>query len=233
MEILIPIAIAVVIAFILRWIVTPRAEARRYGRKRAKDDASIPPIPLDITVLFANLDDLVPLFERIGHQAGALLLNEYYAVMTPIIKCHDGFIHRHAFDSLFCSFGPILSTSRGNHAEKAIRAVLDMQNAMDLLNDRLIAKGLPRVRMRAGIATGQAIVGDIGPSEFSQFTAIGPAVNDAIQLEKACKNSGARNLVNTQARLRTLSLFRFRAVEAPPVGEEARPMESFEAIGRL
>jgi adenylate cyclase len=234
MDIYIPIAIAAVIALILWWIVTPRVAPRRSSRKRAKDDASSnQPIPLDITVLFTNLDDFVPLFERLGHQAGARLLNEYYAVMTPIIKRHEGFIHQHAFDNLFCCFGPILSASRSNHAEQAIRAILDMQNAMDLLNDRLGTRGLPRLRMRAGIATGQAIVGDIGSAEFSQFTAIGPAVNHARQLEKACKATDARNLVNSEARLRTLALFRFRAVEAPPANEGEAPMESFEAIGRL
>ena len=231
MDILIPIAVAAVIALILRWIVTPRVASRASRRKRAKENASsIQPIPLDITVLFTNLDDFVPLFERLGHQAGARLLNEYYAVMTPIIKRHDGFIHQHAFDSLFCCFGPILSP---NHAEQAIRAILDMQNAMDLLNDRLGMRGLPRLRMRAGIATGQAIVGDIGSPEYSQFTAIGPAVNQARQLEKTCKTSDARNLVNSQARFRTFALFRFRTVQAPPASEEDAPIESFEAIGRL
>jgi adenylate cyclase len=232
MEVLIPIAIALVIALIIRWFLTP-GRARRLARKGASDPESINPIPLDITVLFANLDDFVPLFERLGHQAGAHLLNEYYSVMTPIIRRHDGYIHQHAFDSLFCCFGPILSVSRSNHAEQAIRAVLDMQNAMDLLNDRLTAKGLPRVRMRIGVATGQAIVGDIGSAEYSQFTAIGPAVNAAKQLEKACKTRDARNLVNAQARLRTLALVRFRPIDASPAAEGDAPIESFEAIGRL
>src|SRR4051794_33509925 len=171
------IAIALIVAFILGSMRAPRD--RRSRSMPRKKDGLTKPIPLDITVLFANLDDFVTLFEQIGHQRGAIIINEYYSIMTPIIRRHDGYLQHRAFDSLFICFGPILSASRANHAEQAIRAVLDMQNAMDLLNDRLTSRGLPQVRMRAGIATGQAIVGDVGTPEFSQFTAIGVAVNTA------------------------------------------------------
>src|SRR3954451_17747724 len=162
MEHLIPISIALVLILAIWWFIASWPKGRR-----STDRESISPVPLDITVLFTNLDDLVPIFERIGYQGGALILNEYYSVMAPIVRSHDGYIHQYAFDRIFCCFGPILTASRSNHAEQAIRAVLQMQSAMDLLNDRLAARGLPRVRMRAGIATGDAMVGDIGTSEFS------------------------------------------------------------------
>jgi adenylate cyclase len=224
------IAVALIVAFILGWMRAPRHRRSR-SRRRNKDGLRTP-IPLDITVLFANLDDFVTVFERIGHQRGALIISEYYSIMTPIIRRHDGYLQQRAFDSLFICFGPILSASRANHAEQAIRAALDMQNAMDLLNDRLTAQGLPQVRMRAGIATGQAIVGDIGTPEFSQFTAIGPAVNAARNLEKACKATEARNLVDREARARTLDVFRFRTINLPRDSSDP-PIESFEAIGRI
>jgi adenylate cyclase len=231
MEVLVPIAVALVVAFVLAWLRAPRRVNPHLRRSRETD--SIKPVLLDVTVVFTNLDDFVTLFDRIGLGAGTLLINEYHSVMIPIIRRHDGYLHQRAFDSLFICFGPILKASRSNHAEQAIRAILDMQNAMDLLNDRLTAKGLPRVRMRAGISTGQAIVGDVGTDEYSQFTAIGPAVNAARRLEKFCKTSDARNLVNSQARARTLDLFRFRQIEVSPSGEDERATECFEAIGRL
>jgi adenylate cyclase len=231
MEALVPIAIALVVALVLAWFRAPRRVNPNVTRSREAE--AIKPVLLDVTVVFTNLDDFVTLFDRVGLGAGTVLINEYHSVMIPIIRRHDGYLYQRAFDSLFFCFGPILKASRANHAEQAIRAILDMQNAMDLLNDRLTAKGLPRIRMRAGIATGQAIVGDVGSEEYSHFTAIGPAVNTARHLEKCCKTSDARNLVTSQSRARTLDLFRFRQIDVPGPGEDEKVIEAFEAIGRL
>jgi adenylate cyclase len=122
--------------------------------------------------------------------------------MIPVVRKGGGFVARMHFDELFVLFGPIFEASSANHVAAAVKTVLDMQNALDVLNEHLAAHGQPRLSMRAGVATETAYVGDIGPAEACDFTAIGPAVNEAKWLEAACKVSGRRNLIDPETRWR-------------------------------
>lgn len=188
------------------------------------------PRSLDITVVFTNLNDFVTLFGKLGDTAGVALLNEYYSLMTPIVRRHHGFLCQYEFDRLFFFFGAIFEQSDSNHAAAAIQTVLDMQGAMDLLNQRLAKRAMPQLRMRAGIATAKALVGDIGSEQFCQFTAIGPAVNMAKRLEQACKKTDARNLVSKETRMRAAESFRFRAIDPAAINGTDRILDIFEAL---
>jgi class 3 adenylate cyclase len=191
---------------------------------------SIPPRPLDITAVFTNLNDFVELFSELGDTAGAALLNEYYGIMAPIVRRNRGFLCTFQFDRLFFFFGEIFEPSSRNHASGAIQTVLEMQSAIDQLNQKLIQRGLKPWRMRAGIASGNAIVGDIGSPQCSEFTAIGPAVNLAKRLEQACKLTNACNLIDAVTRARATTDFEFRPIPLPSIQENESPMPFFEAF---
>jgi adenylate cyclase len=149
--------------------------------------------------------------------------------MTPIVRRHGGFLCTFQFDRLFFFFGEIFEPDMRNHASSAIQTVLGMQSAIDQLNQQLTQRGLKPLRMRAGIASGIAIVGDIGIPQCCEFTAIGDAVNLAKRLEKACKQTNARNLIDAVTRARAATDFEFRPISLPAQEDESQ-MPFFEAF---
>ena len=70
-----------------------------------------------------------------------------------------------------------------DHAARCCRAALDMLAALADLNRRWEAEGLPRLGIRIGISSGNAIVGNFGSSTRFSYTAVGDTVNLASRLE--------------------------------------------------
>jgi class 3 adenylate cyclase len=228
----ITIGVGTVCAIALVWLLVRRAAGR--AARADEPPPSLAPRQTHLTVVYTNLTDFSDAFVRLGDVQAAELLSEYLDAVTPVVRRHGGFLAQIAFDTLFCLFGPILG-GRGpvNHAAAAVAAVLDMQAAVDALNERLATRGEPPLTMRAGVASGTAYVGDIGGPVHADFTALGPAVDAAKRLERACKQTPTRNLVNAEARERARHGFTFRDVVAPLDGSAAAPPATFEAVCRL
>jgi|TARA_B100001964_G_C13795677_1_gene406492 class 3 adenylate cyclase len=83
-------------------------------------------------------------------------------------------------------FGAPLDMSPEEQAEKAAACGLGMQRAMDRLADSLERQNAGHLKMRIGIHQGDAVVGNFGSSQRSDYTCIGPTVNFAARIESAC-----------------------------------------------
>jgi adenylate cyclase len=58
------------------------------------------------------------------------------------------------------------------------------------MRDRFAGRGLAEFGMGVGLATGEAVIGDIGTPKRKEFTAIGDSVNAASRLEGITKELG-------------------------------------------
>jgi len=91
-----------------------------------------------------------------------------------------------------------------NHASDAVQAVHAMQQDLESFSRELQSRGLPAVKMRAGISSGDMIVGDAGSADASDYTVLGDTVNLASRLEAHTKVADRAILIDgaTQAELR-------------------------------
>ncbi len=83
-------------------------------------------------------------------------------------------------------FGAPLSL--GNDEERAVRAALAMQTAVESMCRRWEAEGKVAFHIRIGINTGEVVVGNVGSERRMEYTAIGDPVNLAARLETLNKD---------------------------------------------
>jgi len=136
---------------------------------------------VEVSVLFADLRGFTPFAERSEPEAVVELLNEYFGVVVPIILAEGGTVVQFVGDAIMAIFNA--PVRQPDHALRAARAALAFQRGIAALAD-----GRPdRPRFRAGIATGPAVVGNVGSEEVRSFTAIGETVNLAARLQAAAE----------------------------------------------
>jgi adenylate cyclase len=74
-------------------------------------------------------------------------------------------------------------------------------------------RGLPALRTRFGVNTGEAIIGNVGSSDRMSYTAIGATVNMASRLEGLNKQYGTQILVTETTRIAAGPDFVFRHID--------------------
>lgn len=146
----------------------------------------------ELTVVFTDLEGFTKLTEQLGEKTVALL-NEFMGMAVPIIRSHKGLVNKFLGDGIMFFFGAPLELP--DHAARAIATVLDLQSAMVRLNETFVARGLPKLKLRAGISTGNMVVGDAGSEDASDYTVLGDCVNLGARLESANKLIGSACLV--------------------------------------
>ena len=122
------------------------------------------------------------------------VLGKYFDAMSTVIYRHSGTVDKYIGDGIMAFWRAPLPDDR--HAERALRAAIDMQDQFGKLARRLERKGAPVMSMRIGIHTGNVIVGNVGSRARFAYTAIGDAVNLASRLEGANKAYGTSILLS-------------------------------------
>jgi class 3 adenylate cyclase/tetratricopeptide (TPR) repeat protein len=133
-----------------------------------------------VTVLFADVSGFTSLGERLDPEALQEVMSRYFDEMRRVIARHGGRVEKLIGDAIMAVFGvPIL---REDDALRAARAALEMQAALESLNDELSGRWDVRLRTHTGVNTGVVVLGSGADGE--QF-AYGDTVNVAQRLEAA------------------------------------------------
>ncbi len=154
----------------------------------------------ELTVVFTDLAGFTSLSEKLGEDT-VPLLNDYMSLMVPAIRKQNGYVNKFLGDGIMFFYGAPLDNEK--HAVSAVYTVLEMQGLVDRFNETLHERGLPRVQMRAGIASGNMVVGDAGSIHAadrgdvaSDYTVLGDTVNLGARLESANKATGTLIMLN-------------------------------------
>jgi adenylate cyclase len=147
-----------------------------------------------VTVLFTDLEGFTALTERLGAEQVTRILNLHFTGATGIVKRHAGTVNRFIGDAIMAMWGAPMDDPR--QALHAVLAACEMQEDLARLRSRLEAEGLPAIRMRIGIHTCMAVVGNLGSSDRFDYTAIGDGVNLAARLEAVNKLYGTGILLS-------------------------------------
>ncbi len=134
-----------------------------------------------VTVMFVDVADFTSITFELGAQEVAEYLNEFFKLSTEVIFKYDGVVDKFIGDCVLALFGvPINWQGMEKSAVVAAKEIIKRFQSMEDAFERRF--GFP-IRVKAGISTGEVIVGNIGAPNRMDYTAIGPTVNLASRLE--------------------------------------------------
>jgi class 3 adenylate cyclase/tetratricopeptide (TPR) repeat protein len=135
-----------------------------------------------VTVVFADVAGSTSLGERMDPETLRHLMGRYFDVMKAAIERHEGTVEKFIGDAVMAVFGvPLLHE---DDALRAVRAAVEMREALTSLNVELVRDRGVTLAMRTGVNTGEVVAGD--PST-GQRMITGDAVNVAARLEESAK----------------------------------------------
>ncbi len=144
----------------------------------------------NITALFLDIENFTNLSEGLQPQEVVKVINVYFDALAQVIMAHGGSVDKYEGDAIMALFGAPVAMM--DHAVKACTAALSIQARMQELNAQMGYK----LKIRVGLATGDAIVGNMGSAQRFDYTAMGDTVNTASRLEGANKFYHTGILVN-------------------------------------
>jgi adenylate cyclase len=139
----------------------------------------------DISVLFVDVRGFTSLAERLAPAEVAQRLNCFYALASEAIFKYDGTLDKFVGDQVMAFFGAPVHAK--DHPQRAVRVALLILEGMSKLaqgdacgdtQDKLL-------RVGAGIASGEAFVGNVGGGAVTDYTVLGDTVNVAARLQGA------------------------------------------------
>jgi class 3 adenylate cyclase len=174
----------------LRWFeaYVPRPLARHLLKAGS---AAIASENRHLTVMFTDIVGFSTLSE--GQDAGALAayLNHHFDIVGGCIEAEGGIVDKYIGDCVMAFWGA--PGKLKNRAERACRAALAMRAAIEADNALRRERGERETRMRIGIHSGDATVGNIGFAGRINYTIVGDMVNAGQRIEQLGKVLGQKD----------------------------------------
>lgn len=176
-----------------------------------------------VSVLFADVVAFTSFAERASPERAAAFLNELFTLLSEIVFRHDGTLDKFIGDCVMAVF----HEGDEPHAARALRAADDMHRFVASTRARWQREYQFEVQLSIGVATGEALVGNLGSASRMEYTAIGDAVNVAARLESL---AGPSQTLTTAAVAAACP-----EIELESLGEHAlrgrrAPIEVFEVV---
>lgn len=136
-----------------------------------------------VTLLFADLVGFTSLNEAHDPEVIEAVVGAAFERLSVEVERYEGLVEKFAGDAMLAVFG--LPTVHEDDPERAVRAALEMQQAMADLHARAEADGRPTLALRIGIETGEVLANRSRALGERDRMVTGDAVNTAARLEQA------------------------------------------------
>ena len=128
-----------------------------------------------ITIMMSDLRGFSALSEKLEPEQVVTMLNGYLGTMADIVTQHNGTIDEFIGDAILAIFGA--PVQREDDVDRALGYALQMQLAMDEVNEENRKNGFPELEMGIALNTGECVVGNIGSLKRAKYGVVGSQVN--------------------------------------------------------
>jgi adenylate cyclase len=184
----------------------------------------------DITAFFSDVEGFTGISEKLTPAELVDLLNEFLTEMTDIILKFEGTVDKFEGDAIIAFFGA--PNELENQAETAALTCVRMQKRLQALREKWKGEGRPELKMRIGLCTGPAVVGNMGSRNRMDYTMMGDTVNTAARLEGVNKIYGIYTLVCEHTFQKASNQVVGREIDAINVVGKKEPVVVYQLLGQ-
>jgi class 3 adenylate cyclase len=179
-----------------------------------------------ITALFCDVVGSTGLAERLDPEEWAEIMNRAFELLSAPVARYEGTVARLMGDALLAFFGA--PTAHEDDPQRAVRAALDMLEAIQPYREELRRRNGIDFDIRVGMNTGPVVVGDVGSAVASEYTAMGDAVNVAARMQQTAAPGTVRLSATTYRAVEPL----FEAEALGPIDVKGRvePVDAYRVI---
>ncbi len=173
----------------------------------------------EISVMFSDIRGFTSMSEGADPHELVSLLNRYFTRMDQVISTHGGAINKYMGDGILAIFGAPVSLDSAPTA--AVQAAHDMLEQLAAFNQEIGSD----LDIGIGVHTGEAVVGNIGSENRTEYTAIGDTVNLTSRIESLTKQYGVPILASEDTALRLPEdQYLLRLIDRVRVKGKSRPV---------
>lgn len=194
---------------------------------------------VELTAFFSDVQGFSSFSEILSPEQLVTLMNEYLGPMTDILEADEGTLDKYIGDAIVAMFGAPVHV--GEHEHRACACALRMQIRLGQLRAEWKSQGdkwpkkVHAMRMRIGLNTGPATVGNMGSGKRFNYTMMGDTVNLAARCESGAKSAGVYTLVSEPTALAALAAkgvdpILFRRIDLWQVKGRAAPVMMYEPV---
>jgi adenylate cyclase len=181
-----------------------------------------------LSIFFSDIEGFTGISEGLDPEALTHLLNVYLTAMTDIIHEEGGTVDKYEGDAIIAFWNAPLT--QPDHAVRCVRAALRCQAKLDEMRPSFRESLGKDLKMRIGVNTGYAVVGNMGSHSRFDYTMIGDAVNLASRLEGINKQFGTYTLISQTTKEGMADAFPTREVSRVAVVGRKEPVVVYEPV---
>ncbi len=183
-----------------------------------------------MTVMFCDVKNFTSIAEQLEPKQLVSMLNALFNPLTAIMHKHRGTIDKYMGDAVMAFWGAPLQDPM--HAQNAVRAALEIQEALTDLRIEFSARDWPEISMGIGLSTGEVNVGNMGSEFRVAYTVVGDTVNLAARLESMTRNLHVGIIVSEPTQAASQDIV-FRELAKVKVKGKQEVIRAFEPVCRI
>ena len=179
-----------------------------------------------MTALFCDIVGSTALGERLGPERFKVVTDQVLGRIIGAIARYEGTIAQLMGDGVLAFFGAPLAHE--DDAERAVRAAIEVRDAVVAFSSELqAAYGVP-LQVRAGLNTGAVVLSRITDVLEVAYNALGDTVNTAARLQSAA--AAGTILVSAATAALVEPLFELRPVGPLTLKGKSEPIDAYEVV---
>ncbi len=152
---------------------------------------------LTAAILYADIRGFTTLSDSTPGPAVIELLNDVFEALAAPLRDRGGQVLKFIGDAMLATFS-FEEADRAATCGRALDAAIEARRNLEALNRSRAERGAPTTEADFALHVGEVLYGNVGAADRLDFTAIGPAINEAVRIEALCQPLGRTILVSPE-----------------------------------